>query len=122
LLQRSKQTTIVLPAFVTAKETTAVACHRKTLTIPEKSLDIAKKRKKIQVFMLLHGQVFHVEACGDVFKISALWMCKDKGSTHPFVKNCDNYLKQRKGAAEESVAVLVPSEEMWHNTKCSVPW
>lgn len=49
-------------------------------------------------------QVFHVEACGDVFKISALWMRKDKGSAHPFVKNCKNYLKQRKGAAEESVA------------------
>ena len=36
--------------------------------------------------MLLHDQVFHVEARGDVFKISAVWMRMDKGSAHPFVK------------------------------------
>jgi hypothetical protein len=64
-----------------------------------------QKRKKNTKYLCYYmDQVFHVEACGDVFKISALRMRKDKGSAHPFVKNCKNYLKQRKGAAEESVA------------------
>lgn len=48
----------------------------------------------------------------------------DEGSTHPVVKKKNVTklsLKPCKGAAGESNSVLVPSEEMWCNTKCSVP-
>ncbi|EMS48137.1 Serine/threonine-protein kinase CTR1 [Triticum urartu] len=85
--ERSKQTTIVLPALVTAKEITAATCYRKPLTICETNIWInAKKEEKYKYLCYYMDQVFHVEARGDVFKISAVWMRMDKGFAYPCVK------------------------------------